>query len=324
MSALEPAALELSLEAARHLEQDRAELDQLWQKRLERAAFEAERAGRHYRLVEPENRLVARQLAQEWEAKLKGQQQLQEDYQRLIHEQPKNLSEEELRAIRGLAESLPSLWSAETTTQSQRKEIIRQVIQKISVTVQGKSEKVDVMLEWVGGSTCRAQIRRPVSKWTQLSNYPQLCERLKQLASAGLSVDEITQRLNQEGFYPPKRRQTFNSEGTRGLMQRLGLLPPRTPRSQETLAQHEWWLRDLAATLAMPSVTLYDWVRRGWVRARQESQYPHHWIIWADEVEVNRLRQHRQQPVGQILRQRWNREVPAIAIAPTAPSPSQS
>lgn len=324
LKALEPAALELSLEAARHLEQDRAELDQLWQKRLERAAFEAERAGRHYRLVEPENRLVARQLAQEWEAKLKELQQLQEDYQRLIHEQPKHLSEEELRAIRELAESLPNLWTAETTTQSQRKEIIRQVIQKISVTVQGKSEKVEVMIEWVGGSACRAQIRRPVSKWTQLSNYPQLCERLKQLASSGLSVDEITQRLNQEGFYPPKRRQTFNAEGTRGLMRRLGLLPPRTSRSQESLAQQEWWLRDLAATLEMPSVTLYDWVQRGWVRARQESQYPYHWIIWADEVEVNRLRQHRQQPIGQILRQRWNRQIPAIAIAPKAPTPSQS
>ena len=49
-----PAALELSLEAATHLEQERTELDQLWQKRLERSAFEAERAGRHYRLVEPE------------------------------------------------------------------------------------------------------------------------------------------------------------------------------------------------------------------------------------------------------------------------------
>ncbi len=44
LTALEPAALELSLEAAMHLEQERSELDRLWQHRLERAAFEAERA----------------------------------------------------------------------------------------------------------------------------------------------------------------------------------------------------------------------------------------------------------------------------------------
>ncbi len=45
LAALEPAALELSLEAATHLEQERADLDRLWQQRLERAAYEAERAG---------------------------------------------------------------------------------------------------------------------------------------------------------------------------------------------------------------------------------------------------------------------------------------
>lgn len=46
---------------------------------LLRASFEAERAGRHYRLVEPENRMVARQLAREWEQKLTSKQQLQEE-----------------------------------------------------------------------------------------------------------------------------------------------------------------------------------------------------------------------------------------------------
>src|SRR5215217_1442371 len=70
LEALEPAALELSLEAAKNIESERTELDGLWQKRMERATYEAERAGRHYRSVEPENRLVARQLAKDWERKL--------------------------------------------------------------------------------------------------------------------------------------------------------------------------------------------------------------------------------------------------------------
>jgi hypothetical protein len=49
----------------------------LWQQRLERAAYESERAAPHYRLVEPEPRLVARQLAKAWEDKLSTQRQLQ-------------------------------------------------------------------------------------------------------------------------------------------------------------------------------------------------------------------------------------------------------
>ena len=95
LRALEPAALELSLATAAHLEQDRAELNALWQQRLERSQFDTDIARRHYQRVEPENRSVAGQLAQDWEAALQTQQRLQEDYQRFCQEQPKGLSPEE-------------------------------------------------------------------------------------------------------------------------------------------------------------------------------------------------------------------------------------
>ncbi len=315
LHALEPAALELSLEAATHLEQDRAELDQLWQQRLERAAFNAERAGRHYHLVEPENRLVARQLAKEWEETLTAHQQLQEDYQRFAHEQPKQLSAQQRRSIQELAENLPRLWSAETTTQAQRKAIIRQVIQSIQVRVEGESEHVNVIIEWVGGATTQAQIIRPVAKWSQLSYYPQLCERLRQLVEEGWSINDITEQLNQDGFRPPKQRQTFNRDCTRRLMQQLGISSTHRQKNHDSLAQHEWWLADLALSLAMPSMTLYDWVQRGWVQAKQHPD-SRRWIIWADEHELERLKRHRQQAVGHILRQRWQGNIPEIASAP--------
>ena len=50
LTALEPAALTLSLEATARLEQERQDLDRLWHQRLERAAYEAERAARPYPL----------------------------------------------------------------------------------------------------------------------------------------------------------------------------------------------------------------------------------------------------------------------------------
>lgn len=316
LRALEPAALELSLEAATRLEQERTELDQLWQKRIERSEFEAERARRHYQLIEPENRLVARQLALEWETKLNTHQQLQEDYKRFIHQQPKVLSDQEQERIRQLAENIPGLWNAATTTQVQRKEIIRQVVKRVIVDVEGDTERVKLTIEWTGNSVNAIELIRPVAKWTQLSNYPQLCQRLKQLVLTGATTAEIAQSLNQEGFHPPKRRQTFNSEEVRTLMRRLGLVLPRVSASQPTLAEHEWWLPQLASVLEMPSVTLYNWVQRGWVKARQQPESPKCWIIWADEMELERLRTHRQQPSGAILRQRWQGEVPAITIPP--------
>jgi DNA invertase Pin-like site-specific DNA recombinase len=320
LQALEPMALELSLQAETHLEQERLELDKLWQQRLERANFEAQRAGRHYRLVEPENRLVARQLAQEWETKLKDYQQLQEEYKRFAHQQPKSLTEQEKQMIRQLTENLPTLWHSPTTTPAQRKEIIRQVIHQIRVDVQGESELVQVRIEWVGGMVTQAQIIRPVARWTQLSNYPQLCQRLEQLARTSMSGEEITQCLIAEGFHPPKRLTTLKPAEVQTLMRRLGFGTRRTTPTREALAEHEWWLPDLALALEMPEVTLYNWVRRGWVRARQQPQPPHHWIIWADASEYERLKTYRQYPPGQIQRQRWQGEVPAITIPPTEPN----
>jgi hypothetical protein len=46
LAALEPAALERSLTAARPVAQERADLDRLWQQRLERARYAADRASR--------------------------------------------------------------------------------------------------------------------------------------------------------------------------------------------------------------------------------------------------------------------------------------
>jgi hypothetical protein len=89
--ALEPAALELSLTATGRLEQERAELDRLWQQRRERATYEVERAARQYHAVEPEHRLVARTLERAWEEKLAAQQQLEEEYHRFAQHKPRRL-----------------------------------------------------------------------------------------------------------------------------------------------------------------------------------------------------------------------------------------
>src|SRR5437660_541093 len=122
-----PAALELSLTATERVEQERVELDRLWQQRRERAAYEVERAARQYHAVEPEHRLVARTLERAWEEKLAAKLQLEEEYHRFVQQKPRLLSEAEREAIRRLATDLPTLWRASTTTAADRKEIIRQV-----------------------------------------------------------------------------------------------------------------------------------------------------------------------------------------------------
>lgn len=71
LKALTPAALEATQLAVQQLEADHDAALAQWRLAVERARYEAERAERQYRTVEPENRLVARGLETEWEKRLR-------------------------------------------------------------------------------------------------------------------------------------------------------------------------------------------------------------------------------------------------------------
>ncbi len=109
LSALAPAALELSIRAAGQVQAHRAQVERIWRQRLERAAFACDRARRQYQLAEPENRLVARQLESDWEDALAAHRHLAEDYERFTQDRPAQLSPAQLAAIRALAQDIPAL-----------------------------------------------------------------------------------------------------------------------------------------------------------------------------------------------------------------------
>jgi len=98
----------------------------------------------------------------------------------------------------------------------------------------------------------------------------------------------------------------FSLNSSQTVMRRLGLRQRQTgAKNREALQLSEWWLSELAQQLEMPEITLYNWVKRGWVKARKQDNPPHCWIIWANETEIERLKQLRQRPAGYATRQRW-------------------
>src|SRR3954447_15307073 len=149
--ALEPAALELSLQAVDDLRKERERLDRHWRQQLARARSEAEWAERQYRAVEPEHRLVARTLEERWEAALRELARLQEDYDRFGHQEPVAPTEPECARIRALADAIPALWRSEGTTDADRKEVLRCLVEKVAVDVDHKSQHVKMMIGWHGG-----------------------------------------------------------------------------------------------------------------------------------------------------------------------------
>ena len=244
---------------------------------------------------EPENRLVARTLERQWEEALAAEEQLKADYRRFVAEQPATLSSAEREGIRRLASDLPALWQAETTTAADRQAIIRQLVERVVVTVQGESEQVDLYVHWIGGHHTETRRRRPVARLDQLSYYPELLARAAALHQEGLSRQAMAEVLNAEGWRPAKRRATFTADMVRSLLVRQGLSTSRArPRSVAREAD-EWTLPDLAYALEMPLPTLYSWLRKGHLQARREA-VSRQWLIWADIDEVERLRVLRQAP----------------------------
>lgn len=291
LSALEPAALEISLRVSEHIEKERQKDHALWQKRLQRARYEAERAERQYHAVEPENRLVARSLEQAWEERLRAARALQEDFDRRQEQEPRQLTEDERETIRSLATNLPAMWSAETTEPADRKEIVRLLVDRVVVTVDRTSEQTDAVVYWAGGHETRTQMLRPVAKLTTLSRHAELLDKIRELRRGGYSAGEIADALNQGGWVTPTQRNPFNERLIRAMIYRHGAPPKgRKPRASDD--PNAWSLAELADKLAMPVVTLHGWLRRGWLTTRSvRGRY----LVVADATELDRLAHLRQQ-----------------------------
>jgi Recombinase/Recombinase zinc beta ribbon domain len=185
LDAVAPAALDVSMAAAAQAEEDRAALGKLWRQRVERARYAADRARRQYQLADPENRLVTRQLEADWESALAEAGRLEADCQRFAEQQPAVLSAAERDAIRSLAASLPRVWDAPATTPADRKELLRILIDDVTVAVEGSSEIVNVDITWAGGHRTSGKAVRPVGRLDQLSYYPALLARVAGLAREG-------------------------------------------------------------------------------------------------------------------------------------------
>ncbi|MFH8346294.1 hypothetical protein [Streptomyces sp. NPDC018045] len=311
LAALTPAAVEVSLQAADQVVAERAELEELWSQKLERAEYEADRARCCYHLAEPENRLVVRHLEKEWESALAAQQKLREDHECFTRTSPRVLTPAERQTITVLASDIGGLWHAKTTTVTDRKEIVRAIVGKVIVAVTGTTERVEATIVWAGGSTTAGELVRPVQRLSQLSYYPQMVDRLRELAGQGVGATRIADRPEAEGYRPAKGGNRINPTTIRNLMRQLGCPAGRVHRPRpappgEEPGLDEWWLKHLAAELEMTTATLYAWINRGWITTRRESRWPHRLIAHADQQELAELRERRTRPPGCYSRRLWN------------------
>src|SRR5580700_11327568 len=161
LRALTPAAVEATEQAMRQLEADHDAALGQWLLAVERASYEAERAERQYRAVEPENRLVAGGLETEWEKRLRDLAAAEAELERREQQRPRTLSEEERKKILSLGADLHKVWAAPTTTDRDRKELLRTLLEEVIVTVDRPERRAHLTLRWRGGTLTEFDLSLP-------------------------------------------------------------------------------------------------------------------------------------------------------------------
>jgi DNA invertase Pin-like site-specific DNA recombinase len=196
LAAVQPARLEAALAAIQQLESQHQLLVGQWQMRLEQARYEVELARRRYERVDPDNRLVAAELEHLWEEKLLAQRQLNQQWQEFQSSHIQPLTPADQAAIRQLAQDLPALWCAPTTSPEDRKRLLRCLIREVCLDTASQPGFIRIRVAWHSGLTTTLQVPRPPHGTPPATS---VANRLRQLATQ-LPDDQIADRLNAEGF----------------------------------------------------------------------------------------------------------------------------
>ncbi len=197
LAAVQPAALTVALEALAAHEAHRHAVEQQWELRRERATYAVDLARRRFRQVDPENRLVARHLEQEWEAALAAREQVDREYAARPRGEPLPVAAAEREQILALAQDLPALWAAPTTTWVARKELLRCLITEVTLLREG--EAIRLWVRWQTGAVTETAVPRPQRIWETKLPEPALLARLAELAPTH-APGALVALLNAEGW----------------------------------------------------------------------------------------------------------------------------
>jgi DNA invertase Pin-like site-specific DNA recombinase len=164
LEAVQPAALQAALDAAEGLEgTEQAALAQ-WQQQLEQARYQALLAQRRYQNVDPDNRLVARGLEAAWETALQAVRDAEAQVQQRQRQTPAALTPVERDSLLSLAEDLPAVWSAASTTDRDRKELLHALLEEVMVRLHREAHEVQLTLRWNGGLISELTLALPAAR----------------------------------------------------------------------------------------------------------------------------------------------------------------
>jgi DNA invertase Pin-like site-specific DNA recombinase/uncharacterized protein YndB with AHSA1/START domain len=266
LAALTPAGVKAALQAAEALEHDHDAALKQWRLQVERATYQADRAERRYRQVEPEHRLVARGLERDWEHALAALARAEAELALREQQRPRTLSEDEREQLLALGADLGRVWSAPTTTDRDRKQLLRTLIEDVTIDADKQERRATLTIRWQGGAITELAVTLPKPQPTIRTDEDTiaLLERL----AAHYDDGKIAGILNRQG----RRSATgerFTAIIVGGLRRYRGIpayKPPAEPRDGEPLP-----VGKAADELGIAASTLHRWLQAGFIGGEQDT-----------------------------------------------------
>ena len=267
LAALQPAALQACLHAAEQLQHGHdAALDQ-HRRQVEQARYQAVKAERRYRAVDPENRLVARGLETEWNTALQQLADAEAELTRRQTARPKALTPAERDAILALGDDLGQVWDAPTTTDKDRKQLLRTLLEEVNITARrdDPDPHARLVLRWKGGAITELTVplRRPQPKIRTDDDTVDLVRRLAVHYPDAI----IAGILNRQGRRTP-RGLSYTAGRVQGLRHYWGI--PRHQPATSAPAEGELLnVAQAARQLGIAPSTLLRWLNDGFIAGEQ-------------------------------------------------------
>jgi len=259
-----PPELDLSLAVEREVGAQASALEQHWKLRLEQANYEARRAERRYKAVDPDNRVVARTLEVDWEQRLRELAELERQYEQAKRERRVELTKQDRSRVLALAHDLPRVWRATSTLPAERKAMLRLVIEVIALTPVEVPQRITrVQVQWKSGAVTELHVARPSQK-DRLRTSAQAVQRVRVLAAQGLRDEQIAARLDQEGIRTGRDR-TWNTWAVKWVRQHYAIerVAKDAPRSKRMPARDDAGRYSVAAVAARFGVSIH--IVRRWL-----------------------------------------------------------
>ena len=217
LAALTPAQIELSLAVMQEMERQQAELRRQWELRLEGAHYAARLAQRRYEQLEPENRLVARNLERQWEARLREVEQLKAEFARQQSQPPLTLDATQRQQLANLVRDLPKVWHAETTSCAERKDLLQLLVADVTLT--RRETDLLVQIRWHTNGLDTYEVPLPIRGAPPVAEA--IVERVRTLSRTHTD-SQIADALNQAGIQTSQGK-PFTARRVLGLRRRYGI-----------------------------------------------------------------------------------------------------